>query len=380
MKKIRIKTVSARNFKGLSVFNFSDNGTNLQTYNTGANASGKTTSLDIIPFLLNNKKNLTGNLSSPQYFKNMRASLMLQIDKTNYEITTHESLTEFCINKIGRKPQEIKEQMQTLMNVGDADFEAMFVPVTFLNAGPTVLKNYFIRKYLRNAENLKKIWLIFRDRMLTKQDINIINSDELDALLSVFYNLLKVSEPSKVNNIDTAEIRKIFRANLKRESEHEQRTRIKINTLKDLLNDKDPNINELMQQYTSEITQFLKDIAIWNTSLWMLDIFEALVVEQLNELIKTQHFYFDFSFIPTQKTDELLIRYKGVEFKSLNKAERVLVGVELAKFLQTQSNIMGFILIDDAEHLDNYSKQRLQELAQGFQVLITTVSNSDATH
>lgn len=157
MKKIRIKTVSARNFKGLSVFNFSDNGTNLQTYNTGANASGKTTSLDIIPFLLNNKKNLTGNLSSPQYFKNMRASLMLQIDKTNYEITTHESLTEFCINKIGRKPQEIKEQMQTLMNVGDADFEAMFVPVTFLNAGPTVLKNYFIRKYLRNAENLKKI-------------------------------------------------------------------------------------------------------------------------------------------------------------------------------------------------------------------------------
>lgn len=112
----------------------------------------------------------------------------------------------------------------------------------------------------------------------------------------------------------------------------------------------------------------------------MLDIFEALVVEQLNELIKTQHFYFDFSFIPTQKTDELLIRYKGVEFKSLNKAERVLVGVELAKFLQTQSNIMGFILIDDAEHLDNYSKQRLQELAQGFQVLITTVSNSDATH
>lgn len=104
--------------------------------------------------------------------------------------------------------------------------------------------------------------MIFRDRMLTKQDINIINSDELDALLSVFYNLLKVSEPSKVNNIDTAEIRKIFRANLKRESEHEQRTRIKINTLKDLLNDKDPNINELMQQYTSEITQFLKDIAI----------------------------------------------------------------------------------------------------------------------
>ncbi|QJR43658.1 hypothetical protein HLA87_02570 [Mycoplasma miroungigenitalium] len=357
MRKIKIVDVSVEKFKALTNYfqdlrNFSvDN-----AYANGKNGTGKTTKLNALTYLLNNKKDLSNKLATQADDSNL--ALVLEIDlgnEVNYQTISFNKNAWMSIrnNLAPRKLKvgDYKVLMNELFNGMWEYFSLLTNPDYFMELEGSTQRNLFINFLLK-----------------TQARLGGKNSTEVQEIID--------------SGKDTTELKKEIKAEIKQLMQSLENSYVFDLELK-------PKISKELKQATHLIIkQYQIDEAVIKSRIAELDEQLVRIAKAENEVVRkfskgvndmfaNSDLKIKIDLITKTSGEEFMLikTLDDVEYKNLNTVKKLEIALAFNKLFQRLSDIETFVLIDNFERVDNDNSTKLTELLGQRQVLVAKVTN-----
>lgn len=382
MKRQRITKLIIRNFRGIEYqeFNFYNDDLNnsiLNPIKTGKNGTGKTTVLDSISYLYNNKKSILNNRINGQRIQsdlapNIVIVLQEQENEDLAKITSLELINgsiRGCyykytdnladVNMDDLTNEEVNNFIKHNINLSYDLFNELHVPQYFFNLLPSEQKATFLKVFFSNIQNKEKL-IAYMSELKSKKEI-------LENLYSLIIN----------KDFNFSSVRTYLNAELKNTEKKITVFNEQINVFNDLINKK--IIDAEFKEYKNnllDLNNCISETQSLNIDLEVLKEIETYSLNLINNSIREYgDFNFEIEFRNIRNKDELFILYNGIGYKDLNTASKKIVTFELVKYFQYLKNINTFILVDDTEQMSSDTLQKVNEILKDHQVLCVKVVN-----
>ncbi|WP_435129467.1 hypothetical protein ACR82Z_04710 [Mycoplasma sp. 6243] len=372
MERLVINYINIENFKGIERFNWKAEDTNNWILKQGANGIGKTSILDAISYVLNNKKRYDGSLAKninriDENGVERQALIFLELKVlTNNEITgTFVFLLKknewiICINdevykyEVGDNGFFVK--VQNLINMYDQDYKALCTPVAFLAAQPKEQLYYFINSYFKTSD-FKDSYKNFLNEKLKynqyseffKDTSELLIADTYKATYDTYNKLLKEAKKRLefFNNLINNYQELIAREKVSKQEESKVIIAYAQEMIKTIKQSQHPLAQKQVDKYT--------------IALLFINIFQYRIAKEINKLIKEHSFNFEIQIASDDKGEKVIIKKDNIEFKNLNRAQRQIIAIELSLFFQKIQSNYSFILLDDLEMFSIESREKINK-------------------
>ncbi|WGI36463.1 hypothetical protein [Mesomycoplasma lagogenitalium] len=369
---MKIKQIKLIDFKGVSQYinNQLNNGIDEPTF-SGKNASGKSSKLEAITYLLGNKKNLenkTFNIQSKLTEQPPYISLLIEKDGIEYSIEFNND--NYLINNKIYKVVKFREKITELLNISGDLLHFLCVPSYFASLNRNDQKTAFINI-------VEKVWFN------NYNHINLFDEPTLEQLREKHF--LKREQSKSMVELKKLISKKIKEVKAQFDVGFLGRYKDNFNKPIELLENElitaDKNLEHLItvainikNDYKNAIneSQLIESL---NSDLILFNQAEINVLKEINKKILEHNFNFQINFLTSGEDEgELIITdLNNVEYKDLNRAEKVILGTEISLFFQKLLNVNLFLIYDDFEHLDDSNKMRLKEITKNNQVITAKV-------
>ncbi|MHA3839169.1 AAA family ATPase [Mycoplasma sp. HF14] len=364
--KCEIKHLFLQNFKGVEFYNSTDISTiKLPTpLIKGGNGIGKTTVLDAVCFMLTGR-DLLGRKLNPQNVNNTKtpvAELTIQIDSKPY-ILSYKNKNYF-INDAEIPARKYFDTISALLKISQKYLLALISPAYFYNLSPKekreVFMQVFAERYGNDFENSLTEFL----ELKKFQWLRRVEFDIAQVLTNIRSDIKKIQQSLIISGVpkQLAEELEYFATH----PEHQWGPYVA---------SYGPYIKECGEEIAKEREEKNIRLEELDRDLIAYQLVSYKWAEYINKHLQQEDKVFEVSFINEEKgKEELTLKYKNINVLELNTASRLEIGIQLSLLFSKIVNFKGFILLDDAEHIDG---KNLKEWSTKYnqQILITKVES-----